>query len=89
LYLRELSDVQNLGIAMDHVVGIEKPSLGSDVVAVISDALHWMQTDAYQTTGMWRIGGIEPWLDIQRQAAGSRNFISVADCIYKYLGQDG
>ncbi len=73
--------MQNLGIAMDHVVGTEKPSLGSDVVAIVSDALHWMQSDAYQTTGLWRIGGTEPWLDLQRQAAWSRNCISVADHI--------
>lgn len=66
---------------MDHAVGIEKPILGSDVVGIISDALHWSQSSAYQTTGMWGVGGTEPWLDLERQAAGSRNFIFVSDHI--------
>ncbi|KAK7437378.1 hypothetical protein VKT23_018623 [Stygiomarasmius scandens] len=55
LCLRELSDVQNLGL-FDPVE--------NGVISVMSPALHWRESNAYPTSGMWQIGGIEPWLDI-------------------------
>ena len=79
LYLREMSDLQNLGIAMDPAVGIEKPSLGSDVVTVMSEALYWKEPDAYQTSGLWQIGGTEPWLDLQRQVTQCTILMFLAD----------
>ncbi|KAK2462756.1 hypothetical protein APHAL10511_005274 [Amanita phalloides] len=67
LYLRELQELQNLGIATEHdVIGNEEPNLGSGVVPIMSEALHWKQQDAYPTSGMWQVGGAEPWLDLQR-----------------------
>ncbi|KAM6497244.1 hypothetical protein JOM56_007717 [Amanita muscaria] len=64
LYLRELSDVQNLGIV--DTEGTESGLPGSSVVPIMSEALHWKQFDTYQASGMWQIGGSESWLDIQR-----------------------
>jgi hypothetical protein len=57
LYLRELSDIQDLGL--------DDPS-GNGVIIIMSEALHWKQTGAYQTSGMWQIGGDEPWTDYQQ-----------------------
>lgn len=54
LYLRELSEIQNLGLF--------DPS-GNGVIPVISDTLHDRAIGSYLTTGMWQIGGNEPWLD--------------------------
>lgn len=56
LYLRELSDVQDLGLF--------DPS-GNGVISVISETLHDRATGAYHTNGMWQVGGTEPWLDFQ------------------------
>ena len=56
LYLRELSDVQELGLF--------DPS-GNGVISVISDSLHDRASGSYVTTGMWQVGGNEPWLDFQ------------------------
>lgn len=56
LYLRELSDLQDLGL--------DDPS-GNGVIMIMSEALHWKQSGAYQTSGMWQIGGNEPWTDYQ------------------------
>lgn len=55
LYLRELSDVQDLGL--------NDPS-GNGIIPVLSESMHY-NTDAYITTGMWQIGGDEAWLDYQ------------------------
>ncbi|KAK7031531.1 hypothetical protein R3P38DRAFT_2924192 [Favolaschia claudopus] len=64
LYLRELSDIEDLGI--------NDPS-GGGVVTVISDALHIKRSGDYLYHGMWRIEGTEPWTDFQRStAAGMR-----------------
>ncbi|KAF9269308.1 hypothetical protein L218DRAFT_969838 [Marasmius fiardii PR-910] len=57
LYLRELSDLQDLGIFDD-------PSKNG-VVTVVSPALHWRQIPSYPTSGIWQVGGDEPWLDIE------------------------
>ncbi|KAF8631971.1 hypothetical protein AX15_002105 [Amanita polypyramis BW_CC] len=65
LYLRELSDLQNLGIIEDDSRD-KQLHAGSGVVPVMSEALHYKQYETYQTSGMWQIGGTEPWLDIQR-----------------------
>ncbi|KAG5640501.1 hypothetical protein DXG03_008289 [Asterophora parasitica] len=56
LYIRELSDLQDLGL--------DDPS-GNGVVPIMSEALHWKNTGAYQTYGMWQIGGTEPWTDYE------------------------
>lgn len=57
LYLRELSDLQDLGL--DDVSG-------NGVQTIMSEALHWKQTGAYQTAGMWQVGGTDSWTDIDR-----------------------
>ncbi|RDB18569.1 Ribonuclease Z, mitochondrial [Hypsizygus marmoreus] len=56
LYIRELSDMQDLGL--------NDPS-GNGVIPIMSESLHWRKTGAYQTGGMWQVGGDEPWLDFQ------------------------
>ncbi|KAJ7493248.1 hypothetical protein B0H11DRAFT_2394589 [Mycena galericulata] len=62
LYLRELSDIEDLGL--------NDPN---GVVTVISDALHVKRTGEYLNHGMWRIEGAEPWTDYERSvAAGMR-----------------
>ncbi|KAF8639102.1 hypothetical protein AX17_001745 [Amanita inopinata Kibby_2008] len=72
LYLRELSDVQNLGIIEDEAIvnherkETDAPVSYTGVITIMSEALHFRQNDAYQTTGMWQIGGTEPWLDMHR-----------------------
>lgn len=53
MYLRELSDIQDLGL--------NDPS-GNGVVQIQSEALHYRRTD-YATGGMWQVGGNEPWVD--------------------------
>ncbi|KAJ7089838.1 hypothetical protein B0H15DRAFT_273688 [Mycena belliarum] len=68
LYLRELSNIEDLGL--------DDPS-GNGVVTVISDALHVKRSGEYLHHGMWRIEGAEPWTDYERSsAAGMR--LSVA-----------
>lgn len=57
LYLRELSDIQDLGL--------HDPS-GNGVLTVMSEALHWKQAGTYQTEGMWQVGGDEPWTNLQQ-----------------------
>ncbi|KAG6872909.1 hypothetical protein C0995_005315 [Termitomyces sp. Mi166 len=54
LYIRELSEIQDLGL--------DDPSGG--VIPVMSESLHWKSTGVYQTWGMWKMGGSEPWTDI-------------------------
>lgn len=56
LYLRELSDVQNLGL--------NDPS-GNGIIPVLSESMHYRKSGAYLTTGTWQIGGDEAWLDYQ------------------------
>lgn len=64
LYLRELSDLQDLGL--------DDPS-GNGVIMIMSEALHWKQSGAYQTSGMWQIGGNEPWTDYQLSLSNAAN----------------
>ncbi|KAK1230906.1 hypothetical protein PQX77_005984 [Marasmius sp. AFHP31] len=63
LYLRELSDLQDLGIFDD-------PSKNG-VVTILSPALHWRNMP-YPKSGMWQIGGEEPWLDIELSRKNAR-----------------
>jgi hypothetical protein len=56
LYLRELSDVQDLGL--------NDPS-GNGIIPVLSESMHYRKSGAYITTGTWQIGGDEAWLDYQ------------------------
>ncbi|KAI3607358.1 3 trna processing endoribonuclease [Moniliophthora roreri] len=56
LYLRELSDLLDIGVNSD-------PS-ENGVVTVLSDALHYRKRESYPPFGMWSVGGDEPWLDI-------------------------
>jgi ribonuclease Z len=80
LYLRELSDLQNLGIDKGHdVIGNGELNLGSGVLSVMSEALHWRQQATYQKSGMWQIGGTEPWLDLQRQVTGCPTLATLSD----------
>ncbi|TFK39749.1 hypothetical protein BDQ12DRAFT_734488 [Crucibulum laeve] len=57
LYLREISEIQDLGL--------DDPS-GNGVITIMSEALHWKKHSSYQTTGMWQVGGDEPWTEINR-----------------------
>lgn len=70
LYLREKSDIQNLGI--------DDPS-GNGVVTILSEAIHWTRPREYMTNSMWRIGGDEPWLDIRQYAVSVRQALSDRD----------
>ncbi|PPQ65164.1 hypothetical protein CVT24_011027 [Panaeolus cyanescens] len=54
LYLRELSDVQD--------IGLNDPS-GNGVISVLSDALHYQRSGRYMSSGLWQVGGTEEWLD--------------------------
>ncbi|KAJ7282084.1 hypothetical protein C8J57DRAFT_1056630, partial [Mycena rebaudengoi] len=58
LYLRELSDIEDLGF--------DDPS-GNGVVTVICDALH--RSGEYSTTGIWKIEGNQPWAEYNRSSA--------------------
>jgi hypothetical protein len=53
MYLRELSDILDLGL--------NDPS-GNGVVQIQSEAVHYRRTE-YATGGMWQVGGNEPWVD--------------------------
>ncbi|KAF8075182.1 hypothetical protein FPV67DRAFT_1476334 [Lyophyllum atratum] len=64
LYIRELSDLQNLGL--------DDPS-GKGVVPVMAESLHWRNTGAYQTHGMWQVGGSEPWTDFETSQQNASN----------------
>ncbi|KAF9059057.1 hypothetical protein BDP27DRAFT_1407846 [Rhodocollybia butyracea] len=55
VYLRELSDLEDLGLFDDD---------GAGIVTVLSPALHWKQSNDYVATGMWSVGGTEEWLDL-------------------------
>ncbi|KAE9392021.1 hypothetical protein BT96DRAFT_924951 [Gymnopus androsaceus JB14] len=64
LYLRELSDLEDLGL----VYGDEDASFNSNsnkngVIPILSPALHWKQADSY-VSGFWNVGGTEEWLDM-------------------------
>ncbi|KAF9525128.1 hypothetical protein CPB83DRAFT_860056 [Crepidotus variabilis] len=63
LYLRELSDVQDLGLF--------DPS-GNGVIPILSESLHFRNTDSYPTTGMWQVGGDEAWLDFETSARNAK-----------------
>ncbi|KAL0960609.1 hypothetical protein HGRIS_005641 [Hohenbuehelia grisea] len=67
LYLREISDIEDLGIC-DLASQSEdgSPSPPGRVVTVMSEALHWKRPDTYPSAGMWQLGGNEPWTDINR-----------------------
>ncbi|KAL0575576.1 hypothetical protein V5O48_006392 [Marasmius crinis-equi] len=57
LYLRELSDLQDMGISDD-------PSKNG-VMTILSPSLHWRDFPSYPESGLWQVGGNEPWLDIE------------------------
>ncbi|KAF8956934.1 hypothetical protein BDZ97DRAFT_1848960 [Flammula alnicola] len=63
LYLRELQDVQD--------IGIEDPS-GNGIIPILSESLHYSDRGTYMTTGMWQIGGTEPWLDYRTSVENGR-----------------
>ncbi|KAF9478239.1 hypothetical protein BDN70DRAFT_58947 [Pholiota conissans] len=63
LYLREMQDVQD--------VGVDDPS-GNGVVHVLSESLHFHQLGSYVTQGMWQIGGDEDWLEYNKSVENSR-----------------
>ncbi|KAG7094254.1 hypothetical protein E1B28_007858 [Marasmius oreades] len=54
LYLREMSDLEDLGLFDEN-----------GVVTVLSPAIHWRQYASYPDSGIWQVGGDEPWLDIE------------------------
>ena len=57
LYLRELQDVQD--------IGIDDPS-GNGIVHVLSESIHYKALGEYVTSGMWMIGGDEEWLEYSK-----------------------
>ncbi|KAG6818817.1 hypothetical protein H0H93_001378 [Arthromyces matolae] len=64
MYLRELSDIQDLGL--------DDPS-GNGIVTVMSEALHWKSQGQYMTYGQWQVGGSEPWTDIRLSELNARD----------------
>ncbi|PFH48651.1 hypothetical protein AMATHDRAFT_64951 [Amanita thiersii Skay4041] len=67
LYLREMSDLEDLGIDMDlPLLDRNHEQVGNGVATVISDAMHFTRPQEYQASGLWQVGGVEPWLDITR-----------------------
>ncbi|KAF8887345.1 hypothetical protein BD779DRAFT_1527626 [Infundibulicybe gibba] len=74
LYLRELSDIQDLGL--------NDPS-DNGIITVMSEALHWRETGAYQTTGMWQIGGDEPWTDYAASRLAARKIFKTVDVYHR------
>jgi ribonuclease Z len=56
LYLKEYHELEDIGLCDD--------PMKNGVVQIISDALNF-ELDEYPTTGFWRVGGNEPWLDLQ------------------------
>ncbi|CAA7269249.1 unnamed protein product [Cyclocybe aegerita] len=59
IYLREMSDVHDLGLTDPF-----NPS-SNGVIPILSETLHYRSVGKYLTTGMWQVGGDEPWLDFQ------------------------
>lgn len=57
LYLRELSNIQDLGI--------DDPS-GNGVIPIMTEAVHWKQVGSYMSSGTWRVAGNEPWTDMEK-----------------------
>jgi len=51
---------------------MDDPS-GNGVITIMSEALHWKKSGAYQTTGLWQIGGDEPWTDFQQSVRNADN----------------
>ncbi|KAF4591050.1 hypothetical protein EYR40_009650 [Pleurotus pulmonarius] len=70
VYLREYSDIEDLGLF---------DGSPSGVVTIMSESLHWKRPERYQTTGMWQLGGNEPWTDIQQSK-------DAAQGMYRSLG---
>ncbi|GLB41597.1 putative tRNase Z endonuclease [Lyophyllum shimeji] len=64
LYIRELSDLQDLGL--------DDPS-GNGVVPIMAESLHWREGGGYQTHGMWQVGGTEPWTDFETSQRNAEN----------------
>ncbi|KAF9454406.1 hypothetical protein P691DRAFT_717421 [Macrolepiota fuliginosa MF-IS2] len=56
LHLKEYHDLEDIGLCDD-------PDKNG-VVQIMSDALNFKYNE-YPTMGMWRVGGDEPWLDLQ------------------------
>jgi hypothetical protein len=54
LYLREVQDIEDLGI--------DDPS-GNGVISIMSESLFWKKHTEYQKFGRWAVLGSEPWLD--------------------------
>ncbi|KAF9487434.1 hypothetical protein BDN71DRAFT_1458518 [Pleurotus eryngii] len=67
VYLREYSDIEDLGLF---------DSSPSGVVTIMSESLHWKRPERYQTTGMWQLGGNESWTDIQRSQDAAQEMCS-------------
>jgi ribonuclease Z len=54
--LKECHELEDLGLCDD--------PKKNGVIQVMSEALHYRQLE-YQPAGMWRIGGDEPWLNVE------------------------
>ncbi|KAF8159401.1 hypothetical protein B0H34DRAFT_703302 [Crassisporium funariophilum] len=64
LYLREQSDIQDLGL--------HDPS-GNGVISIISEALHHRSEGSYHNSGRWAIGGNEEWVDYGTSLENARH----------------
>ncbi|KAJ3514157.1 hypothetical protein NLJ89_g2531 [Agrocybe chaxingu] len=67
MYLREMSDVHDLGLTDPF-----NPS-SNGVIPILSETLHYRSVGKYLTTGMWQVGGDEPWLDFQTSVRNGRD----------------
>jgi ribonuclease Z len=55
LYIRELSDIQDLGLS----------NASNGIVSVMSESMHYQEYGRYLEDGKWSVGGKEAWLDYQ------------------------
>lgn len=56
MYLREVQDVQD--------IGIDDPS-GNGIIPILSESVHFNETGEYPS-GYWGIDGDEPWLQYHK-----------------------
>ncbi|KAH8833314.1 hypothetical protein DL96DRAFT_720405 [Flagelloscypha sp. PMI_526] len=60
MYLRELSDLEDLGLASLSPT----PPSSNGVISILAEAIHYKNRPSYQTEGMWAMNSTEPWTDI-------------------------
>ncbi|KAL1738920.1 beta-lactamase-like protein, partial [Schizophyllum fasciatum] len=70
LYLRELQQLQDLGV--------DDPA-GNGVYGMLSEGLHWRNTGSYHINGRYTLGGSEPWTDIDLTTKRYREMCDLLD----------